>query len=62
MVVDAGGCDDSVAQPAASTDRGSGSGMMATPMMGDMMSLGTDSGYFEAWVNPVSGLADDTIP
>ena len=34
---------------------------VATPAMGEMVSLGaTDSGYIEAWLNPRNALMDDT--
>ena len=61
MVGDPGGCDDAVVQPAASTDREGGNGMMATPMAGEMIPLDADGGYFEAWLNPMATFNDDTI-
>ena len=58
MVVDAGGCDDSVEQTAA--DRTSQP--IPTPMMGEMVSLGdVGSGYLEAWLAPSGGLVDDSV-
>ncbi len=57
MVMDGGGCDESVHHSAGSRTESATS----TPMMGEMMALGADSGYIEAWLAPTGGLVDDSV-
>ena len=61
-VADAGRCDEDVAQPTGRSAGRSADSVIETPMMGVPVSLGADGGYLEAWLAPMGGLADDTIP
>ncbi len=57
MVGDPGECDGDVRAIGSNP----GNMNVATPAMGEMVSLGeTDSGYIEAWLNPRNALIDDT--
>ena len=57
MVGDPGECDGDVRAIGSNP----GNMNVATPAMGEMVSLGaTDSGYIEAWLNPRNALMDDT--
>ncbi len=58
MVADPGECDEMVAQ---SLDTRTVT-HVATPKMGEMVPLSADSGYAEAWVRPMGGLKDDSVP
>ncbi|MCE2485353.1 MAG: hypothetical protein J4F42_07555, partial [Desulfurellaceae bacterium] len=59
MVMDPGECDGNFRE--LSTSNPSNMNLPMPPEAGEMASLGeTESGYIEAWLNPVSALEDDT--
>ena len=56
-VMDPGGCDGDLRD----LPMGDANVNIMTPMMGEMVEIGADTGFIEAWLNPANALKDDTV-